>query len=146
MRTNINSMKKLFFFLTILISLQSFSQTDIQQVRNLLSRQTAEWNKGNIEGFMKGYWESDSLLFVGKSGPRYGYENTLENYKKSYPDTAHMGKLTFDILNIKKLSPDIVFVLGKWKLKRTVGDADGVYTLLLRKMKGKWVIVMDHSS
>lgn len=119
---------------------------DEQAIRSILSDQTTQWNKGNIESFMKGYWKNDSLLFVGRSGPRYGYKATLENYKKSYPDTATMGKLHYDILKIQPLSADSYFVLGKWMLKRSMGDVSGYYTLLFRKIKNEWVIVVDHSS
>jgi hypothetical protein len=95
---------------------------------------------------MKGYWENDSLRFIGKSGITYGYSNTLNNYKRGYPDTAAMGKLQFTILVVKKLSPRYYEVVGKWYLKRSIGDVSGHYTLLLRKINSKWVIVSDHSS
>jgi ketosteroid isomerase-like protein len=135
----------LFIFLSVTLAL-SAQRTDELTIRTLLAKQTEQWNKGNIERFMEGYWESDSLLFIGKRGPTYGYRTTLENYKKSYPDTTAMGKLKFDILSVKPLSPDTYFVLGKWMLKRTIGDLEGHYTLLLKKIKGKWVIIADHSS
>jgi ketosteroid isomerase-like protein len=57
-----------------------------------------------------------------------------------------MGKLAFDILKIQPISADTYFVLGKWMLKRTVGDVSGYYTLLFRKIKNEWKIVVDHSS
>lgn len=112
----------------------------------MLQAQEKEWNNGNLEAFMKGYWQNDSLLFIGKNGPKYGYTTTLENYKKGYPDTARMGKFTSTILCIKKLSREYYFVVGKWYLKRTVGDVSGHYTLLIKKINGEWVIVADHSS
>lgn len=115
-------------------------------ITNMLKAQEAAWNEGNLEKFMIGYWQSDSLMFIGKSGPTYGYDKTLANYKKGYPDTAHMGKFTSTVISLKKLSPEYYFVTGKWFLKRSVGDATGYYTLLLRKIKGVWVIVADHSS
>ena len=115
-------------------------------ILKLLDTQTAAWNKGDLQGFMKGYWENDSLRFIGKSGITYGWNNTLANYKRGYPDTAAMGKLQFTILVVKKLSPRYYEVVGKWYLKRSIGDASGHYTLLLRKIKGSWVIVSDHSS
>jgi len=115
-------------------------------IRKMLSAQEAAWNNGNLEEFMKGYWVDDSLLFIGKNGPKYGYQTTLDNYKKGYPDTAHMGKFTSTILSIKQLSSNYYYVVGKWFLKRSVGDATGYYTLLIRKIKGEWVIVADHSS
>ena len=95
---------------------------------------------------MYGYWQSDSLLFIGKSGPKYGYATTLNNYKKGYPDTASMGKLHFDLLQLKRLSPVYYFVVGKWSLQRTAGDLQGYFTLLFRKIKNRWVIMADHSS
>ncbi len=141
-------MKKiLFLFLIITTTFSSTAQNKSEiAIRNMLSAQEAAWNTGNLEKFMKGYWVNDSLLFIGKNGPKYGYQTTLDNYKKGYPDTAHMGKFTSTILSIKKLSSNYYFVVGKWFLKRSVGDVSGHYTLLLRKIKGEWVIVADHSS
>ena len=117
-----------------------------QKILTLLNTQTQAWNRGDLEGFMKGYWENDSLRFIGKSGITYGYNNTLNNYKRGYPDTAAMGKLQFTILVVKKLSPRYYEVVGKWYLKRSIGDVSGHYTLLLRKINSKWVIISDHSS
>ncbi len=117
-----------------------------EKILTLLDTQTQAWNRGDLEGFMKGYWENDSLRFIGKSGITYGYINTLNNYKRGYPDTAAMGKLQFTILVVKKLSARYYEVVGKWYLKRSIGDVSGHYTLLLRKINSKWVIVSDHSS
>ena len=135
------------FLLVLLIPFASNGQSkDEQAIRKVLQTQTEAWNKGNIDEFMRGYWESDSLKFIGQSGVTYGYKSTLERYKKNYFDTAQMGKLSFDILEVKKLSPEYYFVLGKWFLKRSVGDIGGTYTLIFRKVKGRWVIVSDHTS
>ena len=140
-------MKLLLTFLTVFTLLSVSAQNkDIQAIRKILADQTIQWNKGNIEAFMNGYWKSDSLLFVGKSGPKYGYREALANYKKGYPDTVAMGKLAFDILKIQSLSPDTYFVLGKWMLQRSIGNVSGYYTLLFRKINNKWVIAVDHSS
>lgn len=119
---------------------------DVMAIRKLLFLQVVEWNKGSVEGYMHGYWENDSLLFIGSKGPRYGYQATLTKYKESYPDADHMGHLTTTITSMQKLSPDYYFVVGKWALTRKAGDVDGSFTLLLRKIKGAWVIVSDHSS
>lgn len=112
----------------------------------MLEAQVNEWNKGNIAGYMKGYWENDSLLFIGKNGPTYGYDATMQRYKKGYPDAEQMGKLTSTILSLKQLSTEYYFVLGRWELKRTAGDLSGSYTLLIKKINKEWVIVADHSS
>ena len=140
-------MKLLLTILTTLTLLTAHSQSkDEQAIRSVLANQTKYWNKGNIEAFMQGYWKSDSLLFVGRTGPKFGFNTTLENYKKNYPDTVVMGKLSFDILKVEKLSPNHYFVLGKFMLKRSIGDVSGYYTLLFRKINNQWVIVADHSS
>jgi ketosteroid isomerase-like protein len=133
----------IFLFSVLSASAQSRDETAIRQ---LLDEQTKAWNSGDINGFMKGYWENDSLMFIGKSGVTYGWQNTLNNYKRGYPDTAAMGKLSFNILLVKPLSDNYYHVVGKWHLKRAIGDLSGHYTLLLRKINGNWVIIADHSS
>lgn len=115
-------------------------------IRQLLSDQTRAWNQGDIDNFMKTYWQNDSLMFIGKNGITYGWINTRNNYKKNYPDTAAMGKLSFDILLVKQLSFQYFQVIGKWHLQRSMGDLSGHYTLLLKKIKGQWLIISDHSS
>jgi ketosteroid isomerase-like protein len=125
----------------------SYAQNkDITAIQAILDNQIKSWNSGDLDNFMVGYLHSDSLVFIGKSGPTYGYENTLANYKKSYPDKTHMGTLQFEIVSMKPINNDHYFVIGKWKLIRTVGDLNGVYTLLFRKTKEGWKIIADHSS
>ncbi|HKP32115.1 MAG TPA: nuclear transport factor 2 family protein [Chitinophagaceae bacterium] len=131
----------------LISSTVSYAQDkDQKEILNILKTQTEAWNRGDIDAFMHGYWESDSLKFIGKSGVTYGYKATLDRYKKNYYDTAQMGKLAFDLIEVKQLSPEYYFVVGKWSLKRSVGDVGGLYTLLFRKIHGRWVIVVDHSS
>ena len=140
-------MRSIFVALLTIISFSVFSQTkDEKEVRDVLAKQNAAWNRGDVEAFMVGYWENDSLMFIGKSGVTYGYKNTLSNYKKNYPDTTTMGKLTFTLIKVKQLSTEYFHVTGKYYLTRTIGDASGHFTLMFRKIKGKWVIISDHSS
>ncbi len=134
----------LFFFLSPPVFGQESSA--IQKVKSILFRQQVDWNEGNIDAFMKGYWESDQLKFVGANGVTYGYANTLKGYHQRYPNRAAMGKLTFEIVSIEKLSRRVIMLVGKWDLKRTTGDIGGHYTLIWKKIKGKWVIVADHTS
>jgi ketosteroid isomerase-like protein len=140
-------MKKHFTILAIFFFQLSMAQnSDVKAIQSILDNQTKFWNKGDLTNFMAGYLQSDSLVFIGKAGPTYGYANTLANYKKSYPDTSHMGKLHFDIVSIKPLNTDHYFVIGKWYLERTVGNVNGIFTLILRKTKDGWKIIADHSS
>jgi ketosteroid isomerase-like protein len=141
-------MKHLFICILLISSTSVFAQNkDEQQILSILDAQSKAWNAGYIDQFMKGYWQSDSLMFIGSSGITYGYEATLKNYYKRYPDRDAMGELTFTILKLNRISGDSYFVIGKWFLKREKkGDVGGHFTLLWKKIKGEWVIVADHSS
>jgi len=140
-------MRKLLLVFFLFSTNQLFSQSkDELAIRQLLDKQNAAWNRGDIDSFMNGYWENDSLMFIGNTGITYGWSNTLKNYKKAYPDTAAMGKLTFTLVQVKKLSKEYYHVTGKWFLKRSIGDIGGHYTLLFRKINNHWVIISDHSS
>ncbi|MEO6456297.1 MAG: nuclear transport factor 2 family protein [Ginsengibacter sp.] len=140
-------MKTYLLIICMLIAATSYAQTkDEVIIRKNLSNQVTAWNNGEIEKFMQGYWQNDSLKFIGHSGLTYGWRQTLENYKKNYPDTAAMGKLAFDLLEVKQLSSVYFFVVGKWQLTRSIGDVRGHFSLLLKKINDRWVIVADHSS
>ncbi|MGX5818119.1 YybH family protein [Chitinophaga lutea] len=120
--------------------------SDEAALRRVLAVQTESWNKGDLESFMGTYWKSDSLMFIGKKGVTYGWQATLDNYKKSYPDKTAMGQLSFQLLEFRKLAPDAYFVVGKWRLARTIGDLSGHFTILVKKIGGQWKITADHSS
>jgi ketosteroid isomerase-like protein len=140
-------MKKISLLPVLFFSMVAFSQSsDELTIRKVLDNQIKAWNKGDIGGFMQGYWKNDSLMFIGKKGIIWGWQTTLENYKKNYPDTTAMGKLSFDIILVKKLSPDYYYIVGKWMLSRSIGDLSGHYNLLFKKINGTWLIVADHSS
>ena len=138
-----------FCYLLIYPSL-TFAQPSADRVaiQAIMDQQTRCWNEGNLTCFMEGYWRSDSLMFIGKSGITYGFDSTLARYQRRYPDRATMGQLRFEIISLDALSSDAYSMVGKWFLKRdaSVGDIDGHFTLLLRKMSGRWYIVQDHSS
>ncbi len=114
----------------------------------VLTTQTAAWNRGDIPGFMEGYWKSDSLVFIGRKGPTYGWQPTLANYQKSYPDAAAMGQLDFNGLRVSLLAPGAAQVVGRWHLARpaALGDLQGYFLLVLRQVAGKWVVVADHTN
>lgn len=144
-------MKKLLLLFTlILFTMSTYSQEDVKAIiTKAMQDQEEAWNKGDLEAFMIPYWKSDSLKFIGKNGITYGWQNTLDNYKKSYPDKATMGILDFNILSIDQTSPSTAIVVGKWHLKRDKsdkGDVGGYFTLVWRRTETRWVIVMDHTS
>jgi hypothetical protein len=113
-------------------------------IRATLLQQQADWNEGNIESFMDGYWKSDSLQFVGKAITQ-GWQATLERYQKTYPDRAAMGQLTFDLWQIVPVDAGTYLVTGKYTLVRANDQPTGQFTLLVKKKNGKWVVVYDHT-
>jgi hypothetical protein len=141
--------KTISILLLSFISFSTFAQktTERQAVLKVLARQNENWNTGNIDAFMEDYWKSDSLMFIGSKGVVYGWKATLDRYHKSYPDLATMGTLKFDIQKTDFLSDKTCWVLGKWHLTRPEkGDIGGFFTLIFKKIDGKWLIVSDHTS
>lgn len=144
-------MKKSMVLIVLLFAAQSLLAQALptkhkNAILDIMSRQETCWNSGKLECFMKGYWESDSLIFIGSKGPTYGWQATLDRYRKGYPDQAAMGKLTFTILEVKKMGKKHALVIGKWHLQRAEDAPEGHFSLVWRRVKGEWVIVADHSS
>lgn len=119
---------------------------DKEAIKNLLEVQRQAWNNYDIDGFMKGYWKSEDLKFYGSSGVTYGWDNTLARYKKAYPTKEHFGTLEFVLNDISIIDKGSYYVMGEYHLKRTIGNADGIFMLILKKIKGEWKIIADTSS
>ncbi len=139
----------IFFFISIntkVFSQQKLEAKDSLAIIDILNKQEKDWNRGDIDEFMKGYLKSDKLIFSGSSGPIYGWKATLDRYKKTYSDQERMGKLKFEILNVIALSPKVVQLQGKFNLTRSIGNAFGYFTLNWIKVKNKWYIISDHTS
>ncbi len=115
------------------------------EIRLVMEAQEIAWNNHDLEGFMDGYWKSDSLKFYGSNGLTKGWQNTLDNYKKGYPTKAESGTLNFVINDISKIEGDNYWVMGEYHLKREVGNADGVFIIIFKKINGEWKIVADMS-
>lgn len=118
----------------------------LQQIRSVLDNQCVAWNKGDIEGYMEGYWRSDSLLFTSGGNVERGWKSTLEKYKKSYDSREKMGTLIFSDLQFSLLSERSGWILGRWKLQREIDAAEGMFTLIFKKFDGDWKIIHDHTS
>ena len=118
------------------------AKTEIQKV---MQNQEMAWNTHNLEGFMQGYWKSDSLKFYGSNGLTLGWKNTLANYKKGYPTKAESGTLKFVINDISKIEGNNYWVMGEYHLKRAIGNANGVFIIIFKKINGEWKIVADMS-
>ena len=139
----------IFFFISInpvVFSQQKLETKDSLAIIDILNKQQKDWNRGDIDEFMKGYLKSEKLVFSGSSGPIYGWKATLDRYKKTYSDKEKMGKLKFEILNVIALSPKVIQLQGKFNLTRSIGDTFGYFTLNWIKVKNRWYIISDHTS
>ncbi len=141
------NLKLLLIPLTLLISWNLFAQNDkdFEKVKAILQLQSKAWNEGNIDAFMEYYWKSDNLQFIGSNGIIYGWQKTLDRYKKSYPDLQAMGQLSFDIIQVDRRSKKVITLVGKFHLKREIGDLEGIFLLVWKKIKGEWKIVVDQT-
>ena len=134
------------FFLSFLIcTSQNSTDEDRKAIIEVMKIQEKAWSQNDLEGFMQGYWKSDSLKFYGSSGITYGWEQTLANYKKGYLTKDHSGTLSFKLHDISKIEKDSYWVMGEYFLKRSVGDANGIFMIIFKKIGGDWKIVADMS-
>jgi len=142
-------MKKTLLICCVALMLFSCSTTTEQEDKNaiigVMKAQEKAWSNHDLEGFMRGYWKSDSLKFYGSSGLTYGWEKTLANYKKGYPTKAHSGTLNFIINDISRIDQSSYFVMGEYHLKREIGNANGVFMIIFKRINGEWKIIADTS-
>jgi uncharacterized protein (TIGR02246 family) len=139
----------LLLVLALMLSTASWAQTAPEAaIHHLMDQQAADWNRGDVDAFMKAYEDAPTTTFVGKT-VEYGYSTIRERYKRIYPTPAGMGKLTFTHLAIRVLDSNYAVATGNFHLERTAaggGNADGIFSLLLKKDPQGWKIILDHSN
>ncbi|MGA2000466.1 MAG: nuclear transport factor 2 family protein [Terriglobales bacterium] len=127
---------------------QNAAEAGKSDIRALLAKQVDAWNRGDLEGFMAGYWKSPEMSFISGTTETRGWEPTLERYRKKYQgEGKEMGKLDFFDLRVEMVGPEAAFVRGHWHLQMKNGqEPGGLFTLVLRKFADGWRIVHDHTS
>jgi ketosteroid isomerase-like protein len=149
--------RSLLSFVTAILTSGLYASTPLSQpshsnesaqtvIRSLLTDQQTAWNRGNVESFMKGYWNSPELTFAGSTGVVRGWQPVLARYRKNYPDAAAMGHLDFSDIEVRMLGTDAALVLGHWHLKRASDQPGGVFTLVFQHFPQGWRIIHDHTS
>jgi hypothetical protein len=124
----------------------NLSAEDFKSIKVVLDSQVSAWNKGDIKTFMKGYWNSDSLRFIGRKGIRFSYKSVESNYLKNYNSIEKMGHLSFDSLIFSEISGNdkIANVTGQWEITGA-NNAGGFFSLLFKKVENDWKIIVDHT-
>ena len=118
-----------------------------KEILAVLDKQVAAWNRHDLEGFMAGYRNSETLSFYSGGTKTSGWNTTLERYRNRYQSAGHeMGHLEFTELEVETLGPDSAFVRGRWNLKTTTGEQGGLFTLIFRRFGDGWKIIHDHTS
>jgi len=139
-------MKTILLFLFSTISVLTYSQNkDSIAINQVLQEQLIQWNQGSIEGFMKGYWNSEQLRFITKKGVNYGWQNVLNSYKKSFPTKDAMGKLDFKVDRITSMDKNLCLVTGQWLVESKDGNKSGYFSLIFKKFKNEWLIIVDNT-
>lgn len=139
-------MKKLVLILFVFtVQLTSAQSKDSVQIVDVLNRQLAAWNSGSIEGFMHGYWKSEELRFITKKGVTFGWNNVFESYKKSFSTKELMGKLLFDVDHVTEIAKNTYLTTGKWIVESKDQPKSGYFSLVFKKVKNEWLIIVDHT-
>jgi beta-aspartyl-peptidase (threonine type) len=115
------------------------------RIKMMLDHQATAWNRGDIDAFMSAYWRSPDLTFASGGDVTRGFDETLQRYRNKYPTPEAMGRLTFSDLEIQMLGRDRAMVLGRWHLDRKE-PVGGLFTLVMRRERGRWIIMHDHTS
>lgn len=141
-------LKPLIFLLLLSLTACSVSnpEKDKKAIYDSMYFSQKAWNNGDLEGFMSNYWQSDSMKFIGKTSITYGYQPTLDRYKKGYPDADSRGQLLYDFIHLDQIDGNHYFQVGKYTLIRKTDTLSGHFSLLWERIDGEWRIVADHSS
>lgn len=120
--------------------------SDEAEIRTVLANQQAAWNRGDIDGYLKGYWQSPQLRFAAGAEVTYGYAETAARYRQRYDSKAKMGELKFELLEVQVLGSHSALVFGRWQLTRADDRPHGLFTLELEKFADGWKVTRDHTS
>jgi uncharacterized protein (TIGR02246 family) len=138
----ISKLPVLFLLVTVLGS----AATVEDEVKGVLNKQVAAWNRGDTDAYLEGY--ASDTVFVGEKVTR-GVEDLKKRYQQHYPTLASMGKLSFYDLEIRAMGKDYAYVIGRWQLERDKeggGNVGGVYSLVFKRTAIGWKIVLDHTN
>jgi len=131
---------------SLLLAFGNLGDTPSDEIRRVLDVQAEAWNRGDIAGYMEGYWKSDSLVFTSGGTVNKGWQATFEKYSAKYHTKERMGTLVYSDIEVVLMSEEVAWVLGKWKLVRKSDQPEGVFTLIVRRFPEGWRIVHDHTS
>ena len=119
---------------------------DHQRIRAVFESGCAAWNRGDIDGYLAAYWNSDKVRWVSEGTVRYGFEAIAAGFKAHFDSSDNMGRLEVTNLDIQLFGENDALVFGAWIQTTPMARHHGVFTVQLKKIDGEWLIVSDHSS
>jgi ketosteroid isomerase-like protein len=128
--------------------LNEAAEGDVPEIRALLDRQVADWNRKDLDGFLAGYWDSPKVVFLSGGERSEGFAAMRDRYRRNYQaEGKEMGTLKFSGVEVERLGTDSAFARGRWELTKSDGThPGGLFTLILKKLPEGWRIVHDHTS
>ena len=125
---------------------QATPKSERAAVLNVVARMEAAWNRGDFRGYMAGFKNPD-VVFVSGGKFQDGWKGTLDHYVRDYGGSAERrGRLHFYNMKVDLLAPDAAMLVGQYRLIRGPRVTEGVNTRLFRKVRGRWLITMNHVS
>ncbi len=126
---------------------REFTADDRAAIVGLLRAQQEAWNRGDLDGFLRGYDPGPDLVFTSGAQVRRGFAETRARYEARYRSGAQqMGRLELTVLDVRALGSDGAVVLGRWRLEHASEPGGGVFSLALLRTRAGWRIVHDHTS
>jgi beta-aspartyl-peptidase (threonine type) len=119
-----------------------------QEIAAMLQRSAADWNHGDLAGFMSDYAKDSLTSYVAGRHVQYGWQPLYDRYQTNYfaPGKSR-DSLSFDELHVRVLTPDFAYATARFKLSRRDSVvAGGPFTLVLQRQGDRWRILHDHTS
>jgi uncharacterized protein (TIGR02246 family) len=126
---------------------RSEQATLTKQMVAQFERAAADWNRGDLDGFLSDYARESTTTFVDGRRARHGFDFIRENYTRWFAPGARRDSLHFEELEARRLSPTLALVTARFILARDgATTASGPFTLVMEKRSDGWKILHDHSS
>lgn len=121
-------------------------KSDRAAILATVERMEAAWNRGDFRGYMAGFQNPD-VVFVSGGKFQDGWQGTLDHYVRDYGGSPERrGRLHFYNMKVDVLAPDAAMLIGQYRLERGARVTEGVNTRLFRKVRGRWLISVNHVS
>jgi uncharacterized protein (TIGR02246 family) len=118
---------------------------DEREMRAVIKRMQDAWNRGDFRGYMNEFKNPD-VIFASNGKFQRDWQGTLDHYVRDYGAPGKRGVVRFYDVHVEMLAPDAAMLTAHFHMDRAVNPQEGVFTDLMRKVKGRWVVALNHVS